>query len=326
MSNARGDEAKLLSRIQAAFGTAEAAGDGTFLALPFYSMNVTPSEELNEDASIYGDAYPGDAVPGLQNMAGSIVVPMGLESIGWHLRNLFGDPVTSDITTGVSYAHVFTTSAQPDVGLLTNGISHTRIDQHFVQDSIAYSGLEFQARKNGERARVTLNAVGRAETPAGATLDATPVIYEPDPVPVGFQAAALFDAAPAAAVTGGSLSINHTVEADQETLNGLPTAARIERGMWENTGSIDARFTDRDIYDKANAGTAFDLHFKWVYAADHELEIIAHKVRLERTGIPIDGRGVISSSFNFRANRPASGQVMLTATLKNRTASYANPA
>ncbi len=95
--------------------------------------------------------------------------------------------------------------------------------------------------------------------------------------------------------------------------------------MWGLTGSLDARFRDRDLYDLANAGTSVALQLKWVFDADHELTLLAHNVRLERTGIPVEGKGIISSSYSFRANRPASGAVLLTATLKNKTADYANP-
>ena len=49
-------------------------------------------------------------------------------------------------------------------------------------------------------------------------------------------------------------------------------------------------------------------------------------VTLERNGLPIDGRGVISQSFNWRSNRPATGQEMFEVTLVNGTSDYANAA
>ena len=94
MPNARGDEAKLFARQQAAFGTAEAAGPGTFMALPFYSYNVVPSEERNEDDAIRGDAFPGDSVLGLRSLSGNMVVPVGINSFGWHLQSILGAPAT----------------------------------------------------------------------------------------------------------------------------------------------------------------------------------------------------------------------------------------
>ncbi|MBB3995307.1 hypothetical protein GGR95_002962 [Sulfitobacter undariae] len=324
MSNARGDEAQLLSRIQSAFGTAEVATDGNFYALPFYSCNTSPSQELNEDEAIYGDAFPGDAVGGLQNLSGNMVVPMGLNSIGWHLRSILGAPVTTEITAG-KHQHVFTAGALPGLQYMTQCLSHRRVDQHFVQDSLVATSFEVQARKNSERARATMNMIGRAEVPVAATLDATPVSYAVDPVPVGFAGKCLVGTTETAAITGASLTLNSGNEADQETLNGLPTAAAIDWGRWSVTGSLDARFRDRVWYDRALNGEAIDLALTWSVSADYSLELRCPSVRIERTGIPVEGRGIISSSFSLRANRPVAGASLFTATLKNTVDTYANP-
>ena len=76
MSNARGDEAQLLFRRQTTFGTAETAGAGQFMKLPFYSFNNPPRAGLEEDDAIYGDSHPGDAVEGLRQSGGTMDVPL----------------------------------------------------------------------------------------------------------------------------------------------------------------------------------------------------------------------------------------------------------
>ncbi|MEL6960456.1 MAG: phage tail tube protein, partial [Pseudomonadota bacterium] len=272
--------------------------------------------------AIQGDLYPGDAVAGLQALSGPMVVPLGLSSIGWHLRGLLGAPVTSG---SGDFTHTFQTAPEPPIPLVTHGISHTRIGKHFVQDSLAYSGMEIRAVKNGERARATFNMTGRSEARVGATLDTAPVLYNPDVVPVGFSGQAKVNGSAAAMITTANLSLNSGVEADQETLNGASTAAGMDTGMWQLSGSFDARFQDETWYDRGVNGTSIDLTLAWALSATLSLEITAHDVRVERSGIPIDGRGIISSSFNFRANRPQPGQTLLTAVLKNAVASYGNP-
>lgn len=217
MSTARGDYAALVSRLQSTFGTAESAGNGDFYKLPFYELTSSPTEEMENDESLYGDAFPGDAVAGLRNLSGSLVVPLGLSSIGWHLRALLGEPATTGTT---DYTHVFETAAQPSVPLLTQGISYTDIDQHFVQDSVAYTGLEISAQKTGPRQRATFNIVGREEAKLGAALDTTPLEYLPESVPNGFKAKLLIDGVEAAGATGVTLTLGSGVEPDQETLNG----------------------------------------------------------------------------------------------------------
>lgn len=322
MSNARGDSAVLLSRLQTEFGTPEDAGNGDYRKLPFYTLRLDPSQDLENDEAIQGDAFPGDTVAGLRSVAGSMEVPVGLSSIGWHLRGLLGAPTT----TGASdYTHVFETAAAPTVGLFTTCVSHSRVAQHFMQDSLAYTGMELTARKNGQRQRATFNVIAREEAGVSAARDTTPVAYSPDTVPVGFTGKVQIDGSDAAAVTGASITLGTGVEADQESLNGLATAAQMDWGTWELSGSLDCRFQDRTYYDLAEAGTSIAVTLDWTISAALSLVIEMPDVRLERTGIPVDGRGIISSSFSFRPNRPASDSTLLKATLKNAVADYANP-
>lgn len=321
MPNARGDQAKLLVRRQAAFGTAEAATDGAFYTLPYYSYNVTPSGELANDEAIHGDAFPGEVVQGLRNLAGTLEVPMGFDSIGWHLAQLLGLPSTTG--TG-PYVHSFTAAALPAILLATHGISHAGVGHHFTQDSLATTGMEINAQKNGTRQRVTFNATGREEIKAGATLDATPVEYAADPVPVGFQGALSLDGSEVAGVTSVGLTLNTGREPDQESLNGAATAAEISEGVWDLNGRIGARFRDAQLYDLADAGTSFALTLAWQVSANYSLSIEVPSLQLERSGVPINGRGLISQDFNWRTNRPAAGAELIEITLTNATAAYAN--
>ncbi|MDD9738428.1 phage tail tube protein [Marinovum sp. SP66] len=321
MPNARGDQAKLLVRRQAAFGAAEAALDGAFYKLPFYSYNVSPSGELANDEAIYGDDFPGEVVAGLRNLAGTFEVPMGFDSIGWHLAQLLGLPTTTGLGP---YVHSFTAAALPSILLASHGISHAGVGQHFTQDSLATTGMEINAQKNGTRQRVTFNAAGREEVKAGATLDSTPVEYAVDPVPVGFQGALSLDGSEVAGVTSVGLTLNTGREPDQESLNGAATASEISDGVWGLNGTIGARFRDAQLYDLADVGTAFALTLAWQISANYSLSIAVPSLQLERSGVPINGRGLISQDFNWRTNRPAAGAELIEITLTNATAAYAN--
>ena len=324
MPNARGDQAKLLACRQTTFGTAESAADGAFYALPFYNYNVVPSGELASDEAIYGDSFAGELVAGLRNLSGAIEVPLGLDSFGWHLAQLLGLPTTTG--AAAPYTHVFRAAANPPILLGTHGISHAGVAQHFTQDSLAVQSLEIQAQKNGQRQRATLNMVGREEILAGATLDGTPVEFAADPVPVGFQGLLSVNGTEATGVTQAGITLGTGREADQETLNGLATASDINLGFWDLSGSLNARFRDATYYNAASAGIEMALSLAWTISANYSLAISIPRVVLERTGVPVDGRNLISQSFNWRAPRPATGQQLIELTLINSTADYANPA
>lgn len=323
MPTARGDRAAFLMRQQANFATPAAAGAGLFRLMPFYQLNFAPTEEVTEDDAIVGDAFPGAAVAGLRNLTGNIEVPLGIQSIGWHLRGLFGAPVTSG--SSPNYSHVFSAAAQPVPLLYTSGISHRGADIHFRQAPIAYTGLRLNAKKDGLRVRARFDMLGSVETKLGATLDATPVEYANDRVPVGFQGQVLLGGTPVAGVTACDITAGLGLTPDQEELNGLPTAASFLDGSWSVTGSLSARFTDTSWYDLGDAGTLQDLELRFQVAANESLVLRAHNLRFERTGIPIQGGDVLTGTFNFRGSRPASGDTPLRVTLLNQTATYANP-
>lgn len=323
MTNGQNDSVRLVSRIQGAYGTAEVAAEGGFRHLPFYEYGVVPSEDLGKDDAIQGDYYSGDIVDGLISLGGSMVVPMGLQSIGWHLAMLFGDPTTTEPSTG-NYEHTFRPAGLPSKRFMTIGKSHRDVNQHFVHDSLFYTGFDLSAQKDNQRARLTFNLVGRQEV-KGAALDTTPVEYAADQVPVNFTGKISVDGSEAAAITSFSAKGSMAAEADQEAMNGLATAADIDLGEWMSDGSLNARFRDSTFYDLAAAGTLVDLALDYAISATRGITFKFNKARLERSGIPVNGRGVSSSDFNWQIGRPASGAFPFEVVLRNDVATYANP-
>ncbi|WP_321829747.1 phage tail tube protein [Thalassovita sp.] len=323
MSNARNDNVLLQSRIQAAYGAAEAAAEGAYRHLPFYEYGITASEDLGKDDAIQGDHFSGDITSGLVAVAGNLVVPTGLQSIGWHLAMLFGDPVTVD-NTG-TYTHTFSPAAVPTNRFLTMCKSHRDINQHFVADSLVYTGLEISGKKDNQRARTTFMLTGRQEEKAGAARDTTPVAWANDLVPVGFKGLVKIDGAPAAAITSLSGKMAMDAEADQEEMNGLPTAAGVDRGEWQGDGSVGTRFRDSSFYDLAVDGTLVDLSLEYTLSNGWSIVYKFFKARLERSSPNISGRGILNADFNWQIGRPAPGQVPFNVVLTNDVAAYANP-
>lgn len=319
---ARGDQAAFLARQQADFDTPEAAAAGKFYLLPFYSLNMAPTEEVTEDDAIVGDAFPGAAVRGLQNMTGNIEVPLGLRSIGWHLKGLLGAPTTTG--TSPNFTHVFKMAALPTMPLYTTGISHRGIDEHFRQTPIGYTGMQITARKDGTRARARFDLIGSVEEKIVASLDATPTSFASDTVPVGFQGGVYIGGSLVAGVTSCEFSAGYSATPDQETLNLLPTAAGFLDGKWSLTGSITARFQDTSWYDRGVDGTLADLELRFVIGANESLVLRGHNLRFERSGVPVPNGDILNATFAFRASRPSTGDSPLTATLKNGQANYNN--
>ena len=331
MTIARGSNATLMSRFQTAaapdtFATPEAAGAGDFHILPFYSYNIVGTEETSEDDAISGeggDAFPGEIVPGLRGVQGSLVVPLGLQSIGWHLAAMFGAPETTDADP--NFTHVWEAGATMAPRHLTNGISFGDIGVHRRSSGVTYTGMQLAMRKAGERARVTINAIGHDDAKVGAAMDSAPVAsYGDEWVPVQFQGVLAKDGTAVGDVTGFDLTIGTGIEADQETINGLATAADAILGQWNGQGTLTTRFKDATWLDLADAATLFDLTATWAKSANESIVLRAHNVRLARTGVAVENRGVITQPFSFQVGRPDDDDVPFTWTVKNQTADYAN--
>lgn len=322
MPNARGDRAMLLMRRQAVFGTPEAAVDGDYYCLPFYSFNVVPSEDASPDDAIKGDAFPADSDRGLQNLGGQLEVPMGLSSIGWHLHGMLGAPAT----TGVSpnFTHVFEAGADPVHAAHTVGITHKQINEHFRQFGNTYTDMSLSARKDGARARVQFSMGGRREESQAATQDATPVLFSNEDVPVGFRAMLKRDGVADASITSIDLRLASGVTPDQEAMNGNAFAEEMNPGRWDLTGQLTARYRDDTWYDLGENGAALTLEIEYILNLQRSIVFRAHNLRVERSGVPISGGDVITSTFAFRANRPADGDTPLRVTLKNAVANYDN--
>jgi len=158
MTNARGDQSQLYLRRQAAFGTAEVAGDGLFVTLPFYRFENNPSAPLEEDDAIYGDSHTGAVIDGLRSSGGSMEVPLALNSIGWHLYAMFGAPVTTG--TG-PYTHVFEPADTIVPVMQTGSIAFNDVAQYFTQDTLTYTGMQLAGRKEARRARATFDLLAR---------------------------------------------------------------------------------------------------------------------------------------------------------------------
>lgn len=323
MSNSHGESTRLVSRVQSAFGTAEAAEEGGFRLLPYHEYTPVPSEDLGRDDAIRGDRHPGDIVAGLVNLAGNIVVPMGLQSIGWHLQMLFGDPVTTGAAS--DYVHTFRPAANPSPRLQTIGKAHRDIGLQYAHDSLLYTGFEVSAKKDNQRARMTFPIIGREETKLGAELDTTPVEYANDSVPVNFTGSVLVDGAQAAAITEFSGKVANGAEPDQEEMNGAATASLMDLGDWMGDGSIGTRFRDATFLDLAANGTLIDLALEYAITPARGITLRYNNVRLERTGVGISGRGASSASFNWQVGRPETGTFPFEVELRNDVAAYANP-
>jgi len=118
---ARGANARLHGKFETTYGTPPA---GNYNQFPFVSCNLGPEQGLIE-SDLLGQGREGyDPTLDVINNDGDMVVPVDARAFGYHLRLLFGDPVSAaaDAATGT-----ITFSAQPavDSTVTINGTAFT---------------------------------------------------------------------------------------------------------------------------------------------------------------------------------------------------------
>lgn len=322
MVNAYGRDAVLMFRRQADFDTPEGAAPPGFIKLPYYESTLGSRREQGTDPALPDGRLPSVIDRGLRTADGSLVVPVHLASIGWHLHGLLGAPVTSGIGP---YTHTFEAEDTDAPVFHSFGVSHAKIGIHFGYFGYAYNTLQVTASKQSPRQRMTFGLLGKSEVKLGAALDAAPVADTPDAVVQSWTGEVLKDGAPVGAVTSMEFNYSNGHTHDQETITGGEDPSGVDEGRIALSGSLTTRFTDAAYYDLAKAGTLFDLAMRWVVGAE-SLVLTAHNVQLAEDRVPVQGGGgPITTSWSFQADKPDPGTPPFQAVLINGRADYAMP-
>ncbi len=117
-------------------------------------------------------------------------------------------------------------------------------------------------------------------------------------------------------LTAGSVAYSNNMEKietirDDGLIDGAdPTIAAL-------TGTIEVRFADTTLVDKASAGTPVDLDFAYTLNAGLILKLTAHEVYLPKPKLSVDGPGGVQASFDFQGAFNSAEGHMLTVALIN---------
>jgi hypothetical protein len=317
MPQASGAKSRVIGITETTYNTVPGVPDGELLN--FQSFNVVPSAERGQDPTISGYRGQPRGVLGRQNVAGSVVVTVAPQSIGWWLKHLIGAPTVAG--TG-PYTHSF---AYGDANPLPAGIT-------FETD---YSAA--------------ITGAGRYLVQSGCRINQATFAFQTG---TPFQTAtfeilgASFDADNVGGHSGWGVS-NITMELDDgatevciETLNVVfgndlddslfcVSAGGVRHGLPEGfaivTGNGAALFDTAALMNKALA----DADLKVVVtlsrgdglgtAGNESLVLTIPLSSLDQTAPPIEGPRGLRLPFNFVAHR-GTGELGVTAVLKNARA------
>jgi hypothetical protein len=295
---------------------------GNYLTTLAYKYGVVEEQPL-EDDPILGEALVNTrddnaAADGLPDVKGQIAVPLDFSHFGYWLKSLFGAPATSGTTP--DYTHVFTSGGlvlpEKTVEVQIPKSGGTILLQH-VGLMVPKATLQV-SRKAGFQ-QVLLDCTGYKENKLGSTGAGTPVAaVARDPIAAA-RGVYKIDGTVAGDIMEVSGTYDNNFDGKDEV--GDDHIGGYDVGIATFRGTIKLRFRTTSMYDDAIAATEHAGEISFTKSPVRSLALAAPTLRLQRSGVPIEGPGRIEQTFNFRCRQTASVP-MLTATLKSAVASY----
>jgi len=294
---------------------------GRFVLLPGYSRTGASRRLVEADQLLgQGDTFD-EGLLGFEEWSGDWEAPLRAQSIGWHLRQLLGDPVTTG--TG-PWTHIFT-PLPPTFATIGRGAG----DLHFRDIGVAWNTMRMQIARGSLTQRVIFGLIGQRETRETAVIDATPLIHD-QAQDVRFFA---FDGS--VSLDGGTINANDLVSlemtlsrglaADTQAQSGTPSvAALLQQETMSLTGAATFRLDGAARYDAARAGTQFSLRVGWTSGAA-SLTIDVDRAMFSSEGVRLPGPGAVELSMPWRGSRPRDPAAPIVATLVNDVPSYGDP-
>lgn len=323
MQQARGRHAKLFGfRDQSAFDT---PATGTYVRKRFYTHSLEERQGVQTDdalgAGMLNDREGASFFEELASCEGEMEGPLCLNQVGWDLAWAFGAPVT---TGTADYEHVFQSGGE-DLPLRTLVFQRLKDSadnpyRQFVGAGVRSFGMNV-AKESGVQ-RVTLGVIAGAENKLAAAPASIAAELEYTPMS-RYLGTALWNDVQVGTLIGSQATYNQGLEG----LNFATGDARIG-AIAANGASVDGNFTVRYVddtwHDIGEAKEEGKLSLLWALGATKSLRLDFNHVRIPRRGAPIDGPDGWDAQFDI-ATRQGDTLPILTATLKNQTASYAMP-
>ena len=189
-----------------------------------------------------------------------------------------------------------------------------KVPAYFMHTGVVINSLALDFQRSGAAA-ATVNAIAQAETRYGASLGGTPQVLTFSRISQ-FQGSIKSGGVNIGNLTAGSVAYTNNMEKietirDDGLIDGAdPTIAAL-------TGTIEVRFADTTLVDKASSGTPVDLEFSYTLNAGQIIRLLAHEVYLPKPKLSVDGPGGVQASFDFQGAFNIAEGKMLTVQLIN---------
>lgn len=312
MARAQGSRAQALLAFETTYGTPPASG---YLKLPFASTGLGAVQPLLDSELLGNGRDPFAPVKDAIDVDGDMMVPVCANSMGYWLKGLLGDPVTTG--TG-PYTHTFGSGA-PILPSMAIEIGHPDVPFFSMYSGVKANELEINMQRKGLiTAKVGLIAQG--ETNGAATSGGTPTT--PTLERFGsFNGAVQRNGVPLASIVSANLRYSNALDR-VEVLRDDGKIDGLDEGVASLGGQLVARFDGSALFDQAVDGSSCSLIFSYAISAALSLTFTAHEVYLPRPRKEVSGPAGVQVTFDWQASKAASPGRMMTVALINGEVSY----
>lgn len=305
-------------QFQAAFDTFPSTG--SWWALDAYDRSDGETRGREDDPLLgRGGAHnkrdPMASAPVLPNGAGQLIVPMCLRQIGFWLRSMLGDPVTSGTTP--NYTHVFE-SGKDSLPYLAQS-KFLAAGMYRRTRGLIVNTMALSLEKASGYPRATLGVMLRDEAknaaaPSGTIEDPFTLLRVPAAKPY-----AKYNGA-AAAVTAFSFNYSNQLAPNNE-FNNSEYPNGFDPEDVQLGASFTIRYTDTTWDDLADAETPGVFNFGWELNANQSIDFKLPVARVARQPLPINSPGRVTQTYNVTPEQD-SDDAALVVTLKNDVNGY----
>jgi hypothetical protein len=312
MARAQGSRAQALLAYETVYGTPPATG---YQRIPFASSGLGAVQPLLDSELLGNGRDPFAPVKDAIDVDGDMVVPVCANSMGYWLKGLLGDPVTTG--TG-PYTHTFVSGADALPSMAIE-IGHPDVPFYSMYSGVKANEMDINMQRKGLiTATLGLIAQGEAnDTSSGGGSPATPTLQRFG----SFNGSVQRNGTDLGNIVSASLKYSNTLDR-VETLRDDGQIEGLDEGVSSLGGQLVARFDGSALYDQAIDGSACSLSFTYEISASVKLTITAHEVYLPRPRKEVSGPAGVQVTFDWQAAKSIGLGQMMTAVLINGVESY----
>lgn len=313
MARAQGARSQMALAFETVYGTSPASG---YKQVPFASTNLGGEQPLLDSELLGFGRDPLAPIKDAFTADGDVVIPLDVENLGFWLKGAFGNPVTTGTTPKV---HTFASGGftLPSMSIETQ---MPEVPRFAMYAGCVVDEIGWEMRRSGLLTG-TVKLIAQKETVSPTTAAGTLTAQALQRFG-HFQGAITRNGSAIANITAARINYKNGLERI-EAIRADGNIEGLDPSMAMLSGTLEARFSDLNLFDQAIAGTPCTLVFAHTISANASLSLTAHEVYLPRPRVSIEGPGGIQATFDWQAAKSTTTPFrMATAVLTNTVASY----